>query len=823
MPKYDHQKIEAKWQKYWAKYKTFSVKDESSRPNMYVLDMFPYPSAHGLHVGHPEGYTASDILTRFLTMRGFDVLHPMGWDAFGLPAENYAIKTGTHPKQTTEDNIKNFKRQIQSLGFAYDWDREINTTDPNYYKWTQWIFLKLWGKGLAYEAEIPINWCPQDKTGLANEEVVDGKCDRCGTKVELKNLKQWLLKITDYADRLLDDLEYLDWPEPIKLMQRNWIGKSYGANVDFKIKGSDEKLNVFTTRPDTLFGATYIVVAPEHQIIHKLKDKIDNYKEVAAYIEASQLKTDIDRTDESKIKTGVELKGVKAVNPVNNKEILVWVADYVLISYGTGAIMAVPAHDARDFEFATKFGLKIIEVVRAFDKNDGEPLSEAYVGEGEIVNSDFLDGLEVSQAKVEIIRWLEEKKLGQESINYKLRDWVFSRQRYWGEPIPLIHCEKCGVVAVPESDLPLLLPEVEKYEPTGTGESPLAGIDEWVNTKCPKCKGNAKRETNTMPQWAGSSWYWLRYIDPHNKKELASKHLLKKWLPVDVYVGGAEHAVLHLLYGRFWHKFLCDIGVVPKIKIEPVNQNEKVELDEPFLTLKNQGLILGEDGEKMSKSRGNVINPDEIIKKFGADTMRVYEMFMGPFEDVKPWSTNGLVGARRFLDKVWALSEKVMSTPAEELSDEVPEQQVEYTIKKVTHDIDTFNFNTAISQMMILVNMMTKAKKVPPVAFKKLILLLSPFAPHMCEEIWQKLGHKDSLARETWPTYDEKLAQANDIELVLQVNGKVRDKMLVDKDITQAEAENLAQDSKKVQTHLTGREIKNVIFVPGRLINFVTK
>ncbi len=821
MDKYNHKEIEPKWQTKWEEWQINKCDDSSKKDNVYILDMFPYPSGQGLHVGHPEGYTATDIYCRYLRFKGMNVMHPMGWDAFGLPAENYAIKTGTHPRETTTANIINFKRQIMSLGFSYDWSREINTTDPGYYKWTQWIFLQLFNKGLAYEAVVPINWCPSCKTGLANEEVVQGKCDRCHEIVEKKDMKQWMLKITEYADRLLNGLDNLDWPESIKAIQRNWIGRSEGAEVKFKIN-DNYSLNVFTTRPDTLFGATYMVVAPEHEMVEKFKDNIENYTEVIKYIDKAKNKSDLERTDLAKEKSGIELKGIKAINPVNNKEIPVWVADYVLISYGTGAIMAVPAHDERDYEFAKQYNLEILKVVEGGKE-------ELFSGDGIAINSDKYDGLTTPEFKSKIIKWLEKEKLGKSAINYKLRDWVFSRQRYWGEPIPLIHCDKCGIVPLPEKDLPLTLPEVAKYEPTGTGESPLAGITDWVNTKCPKCNGNAKREVNTMPQWAGSSWYWLRFIDPDNDKVFADKKKLKNWLPVDVYVGGAEHAVLHLLYARFWNMVLFDLGHVP--------------IEEPFKKLINQGLILGPDGEKMSKSRGNVINPDDVVAEYGADTLRMYEMFMGPLEDVKPWDTKGIIGIRRFLDKVNDIYDAYsgyQKNVEELLNDKAIRKAINYdellslfnqTVKKVGEDISSFKFNTAISQMMILVNSFRKEslKGGEAEGFKFLnnkymedfLIILAPFAPHLCEELWNNLGNKESIFKESWPKYDKKLIKEDTFELVFQVNGKVRDKLEVKMGITQKEVEELVKKSESVQNFLEGNKVKKVIYVPNKLVNIV--
>jgi leucyl-tRNA synthetase len=797
---YDPSKIEPKWQEYWAKHKTFKSKVDNKKKKYYILDMFPYPSGAGLHVGHPEGYTATDIIARYKRMKGFNVLHPMGWDAFGLPAENYAIKTGRHPQDVTAENVANFKRQIQSIGFSYDWDREVNTTDPDYYKWTQWIFLQIYKKGLAYESELPINWCPGCKTGLANEEVVNGKCDRCGSQTTKKMLRQWVLKITDYAERLLEDLKDVDWPEPIKIMQENWIGKSYGANIEFKIKDSKLKIDAFTTRPDTLFGATYMVLSPEHPLVYKLVT--DEYRgAVEKYKEFALMKSDLERTDLNKEKTG-QFIGAYALNPVNGKELPIWIADYVLMGYGTGAIMCVPGHDTRDWEFATKFKLPIIEVIKG-----GNVEKEAYTGDGELVNSDFLDGLKVDEAIFKMIRWLEGKGIGEGAVNYKLKDWVFSRQRYWGEPIPIVNCEKCGIVPLNEKDLPLMLPNVERYEPTGTGESPLAGIDEWVNCKCPKCKDPARRETNTMPQWGGSCWYYLRYMSPDCKKRFCDEKDEKYWMNVDLYVGGAEHAVLHLLYARFWHKVLYDLGFVKD--------------KEPFQKLMNQGLILGEDGEKMSKSRGNVINPDDVIKGYGADTLRMYEMFMGPFEAVKPWSTKSIEGCFRFLQKVWRLVEEgnvVDECPTNELR-----KLFHKTIKKVGEDIESFHFNTAISQMMILANEIQKQKNVSKPMMKKFVKILSPFAPHMCEEIWEKLGEKNTLAYEPWPEYDPKLIIDDTFQLVFSVNGKMRGMKEVPIGISQEDAISASMEDEGVKRNIEGKEIVKTIYVPNKLVNVVVK
>jgi len=983
---------EKKWQDKWLEDKIDKAEDFGKKPKQYVLDMFPYPSGAGLHVGHPEGYTATDIYSRYLRLKGKNVLHLMGWDAFGLPAENYAIKTGTHPKITTEENISVFKRQIQSLGFSYDWDREIDTTDPNYYKWTQWIFLQLFKKGLAYEATVPINFCPSCKTGLANEEVSGGQCERCGSQVERRDMRQWMLKITAYADRLLTGLDKLNWPESIKTLQRNWIGRSEGADVDFAVIASPEgawqsrgrntgsprsagaslgmTIKVYTTRPDTLFGATYMVLSPEHPLIKNLELRIKNWDEVNTYIVQAKNKSDLERTELAKEKTGVELKGIKAINPVNNAEIPIWISDYVLASYGTGAIMAVPAHDERDFEFAKKFGLPMITVVatnkdnvigmgamievgdgkflfqRRDNNTDRNPgmlaffgggiennedteetlkreikeelnlkvnnfvllnkleshnklgkfldifyvrdinekniklnegagierltLSEALnkddvtqftkeaikcfienrcftdIDNGIMVNSDFLNGLVPAEAIGKMTDWLEEKGFGKKAINYKLRDWVFSRQRYWGEPIPLVHCEKDGIVPLDEKDLPLKLPEVEKYEPTGTGESPLSTIYSWVNTTCPKCGGPGLRETNTIPQWAGSSWYWLRFIDPKNDQALADKKKLKYWLPVDLYLGGAEHAVLHLLYARFWNMFLYDIGAVPQ--------------EEPFAKLVNQGLILGEDGEKMSKSRGNVVNPDDILKEFGADTFRMYEMFMGPLEAMKPWSTQNIMGVYRFLNKVWELGQTPPGLPfrkGEGTSDSPPLRKVEIegvevllhkTIKKVGEDVEKMSYNTAIAAMMVLANKISSvipsgvrqladeawgsrvqnnndeivASPVVPRndVLERFLIILSPFAPHLAEELWSNLSHQESIFKESWPEYDESKIKDEEVEVPVQVNGKVRAKLMLSADISEAEATRISLADERVKKYVIG-EPKKVIFVKGKMISIV--
>lgn len=819
MAKYPFDTIEPKWQKYWEEHKTFKAVEDpafSKEKRQYVLDMFPYPSAQGLHVGHPEGYTATDIYCRYLRMNGYNVLHPMGFDAFGLPAENYAIKTGTHPATSTRANIDKFRTQIKALGFSYDWDREVSTCEADYYKWTQWIFLKLFEKGLAYEAETPINWCPSCKTGLANEEVKDGACDRCGTKVTRKRIRQWILKITAYAERLLEDLDLLDWPEPVKLMQRNWIGKSEGANVIFKIDGHEAELEIYTTRPDTLFGATYMVLAPEHPLVPHITTA-EQKAAVKAYLDAAAKKSDLERTDLAKEKTGV-FSGAYAINPVNGKKIPIWIADYVLISYGTGAIMAVPAHDERDWDFAKAFHLPIIQVVASEPPAAGKDYSQTpetcTTADGWAVNSGPFDGTPTAVFKQKIIGWLEEKGIGKRAVNYKLRDWIFSRQRYWGEPIPIVHCESCGIVPLPEDQLPLTLPDVQSYAPTGTGESPLAGISEWINTSCPKCGGQAKRETNTMPQWAGSCWYYLRYLDPHNDKEFASPKAIEYWMPVDLYVGGTEHAVLHLLYSRFWHKVLYDLGLV----------NTK----EPFQRLVNQGMILGEDGQKMSKSRGNVINPDDIIKEYGADSMRVYEMFMGPLEVSKPWATAGLVGVSRFLERLWALGEKPLVESPEAIGLSPNDAQdirrlLHKTIKKVTDDTATLNFNTAISAMMVYSSELARLEKLPRPFWEPLVQMVGPYAPHLAEELWEKLGHRESISKSTWPCYDASLAADNEATIVVQVNGKIRDKFIAPVGTSKTELEKTALELPGVQKWIQGVTIAKVISVPDKLVNIVVK
>jgi len=809
MAKYPFRDIEKKWQKRWDAAQTFRAIEDERIPKdkrRYVLDMFPYPSGAGLHVGHPEGYTATDIYCRYLRMNGYNVLHPMGFDAFGLPAENYAIQTGTHPAVTTYSNIDRFRMQIKSLGFSYDWSREVTTCDPEYYKWTQWIFLQLFKKGLAYEAEMPINWCPSCKTGLANEEVKDGHCDRCGTKVVRKRIRQWVLKITAYAERLLSDLDTLDWPEPIKLMQRNWIGRSEGASVHFEIEGHDKSLEIFTTRPDTLFGATYMVLAPEHPFVEQITTA-GQRAAVETYIEEAAAKSDLERTDLAKDKTGV-FTGAYAINPVNKARIPIWISDYVLISYGTGAIMAVPAHDSRDWDFAKKFSLPIIQVVAAPGEKgpfDHEP--EAYTdADGFAVNSGEFDGLPTAEFKSRIADWLEKRGIGKKAVNYKLRDWLFSRQRYWGEPIPVVHCEKCGIVPLSEKDLPLTLPEVTSYAPTGTGESPLAAIPEWVNTTCPHCGGPAKRETNTMPQWAGSCWYYLRYLDPHNPNAFADRSKIDYWMPVSLYVGGAEHAVLHLLYSRFWHKVLFDLGLV--------------STNEPFMRLINQGMILGEDNQKMSKSRGNVINPDDIVENYGADAMRMYEMFMGPLEVSKPWSTAGLVGVSRFLERLWALSERPIT---DEPLDSTLEKMLHKTIKKVTNDTSSLNFNTAISQMMIYSNELAKLERIPRAAWEPFVLLIAPYAPHLGEELWFMLGHAESISNAKWPAFHEALTHDDEREIVVQVNGKVRGKFNTPADTPNESLIAMARSVEKISDWLAGKEIVKIITVQNKLVNFVIK
>ncbi|PEL55550.1 leucine--tRNA ligase [Bacillus toyonensis] len=798
---FNHQEIEKKWQGYWEENKTFRTPDETEKPKFYALDMFPYPSGAGLHVGHPEGYTATDILSRMKRMQGYNVLHPMGWDAFGLPAEQYALDTGNSPAEFTELNINTFRNQIKALGFSYDWDREVNTTDPNYYKWTQWIFLKLFEKGLAYVDEVPVNWCPALGTVLANEEIIDGKSERGGHPVERRPMRQWMLKITAYGDRLLEDLDELDWPESLKDMQRNWIGRSEGAEVHFNIDGTDEKFTVFTTRPDTLFGATYCVLAPEHALVAEITTA-EQKEAVEAYINSVKMKSDLERTELAKEKTGV-FTGAYAVNPVNGEKLPIWIADYVLATYGTGAVMAVPAHDERDYEFASVFNLPMKEVVKG-----GDITKEVYTGDGAHVNSAFLDGLNKEEAIAKMIEWLEVTSAGNQKVTYRLRDWLFSRQRYWGEPIPVIHWEDGTMTAVKEDELPLVLPKTENIRPSGTGESPLANIEEWVNVVDPETGKKGRRETNTMPQWAGSCWYYLRYMDPNNNEALVDPEKVKQWLPVDIYIGGAEHAVLHLLYARFWHKVLYDIGVVPT--------------KEPFQQLFNQGMILGENNEKMSKSKGNVVNPDDIVASHGADTLRLYEMFMGPLDASIAWSENGLDGARRFLDRVWRLfvqdngelSEKITDAPNKEL-----EKAYHQTVKKVTEDYAELRFNTAISQMMVFINDAYKANTLPKEYVEGFVKMIAPVAPHIGEELWSKLGYNETITYASWPTFDESKLVEDEVEIVVQIMGKVRAKLTMSKDASKEEMEQLALEAIKEQ--IEGKTVRKVIVVPGKLVNVV--
>ncbi len=798
---YNHRALEEKWQKIWDEEKAFAATDDYSKPKYYALVEFPYPSGQGLHVGHPRPYTALDIVARKRRMQGYNVLYPMGWDAFGLPTENYAIQNKIHPKVVTENNVKRFKGQLHALGYSFDWDREVNTTDPGYYHWTQWIFLKLFKEGLAYKTEMPINWCTSCKVGLANEEVVNGVCERCGSEVVRKVKSQWMLKITEYADKLLEGLNDVDYIERVKVSQRNWIGKSQGAEVDFPIAGKDEKLTVYTTRPDTLFGATYMVVSPEHPILDKYKDEIKNWDEITAYREQAARKSDFERSELAKEKTGVEIDGLKAIDPVNDKEIPIWVSDYVLMSYGTGAIMAVPAHDTRDWEFARKFNLPIIEVVAGGENVQEEAYTD--VATGKLVNSGFLDGLEVAEAKKKIIEFLEEKKIGKGKTNFKLRDWVFSRQRYWGEPIPIVNCEKCGYVALPDSELPLQLPEVDSYMPTDTGESPLAAMTDWVNTTCPCCGGPAKRETDTMPQWAGSSWYFLRYTDPKNPDALASKEALDYWLPVDWYNGGMEHTTLHLLYSRFWHKFLYDQGVVPT--------------SEPYQKRTSHGMILGENGEKMSKSRGNVVNPDDIVMDYGADTLRTYEMFIGAFDLSASWSENGVKGCRRFLERVWKLQDILVDGDSYRAEFETKMHQL---IKKVSTDYENLKYNTAIAAMMSILNDFSKDGKINRAEFETFLLLLNPVAPHITEEIWSVCGYKGRVYENTWPEYDEAKTIENTVEIAVQVNGKTRATVAIPVDADKDSA--IAAGKEALGAKLPANIVKE-IYVPGRIINLVAK
>ena len=807
---YNHRVIEKKWQKYWDENKTFKTLDDHTKEKFFALDMFPYPSGAGLHVGHPEGYTATDILSRYKRANGYNVLHPMGWDAFGLPAEQYALDTGNDPRDFTKTNIDTFRRQIKELGFSYDWDREVNTTDPNYYKWTQWIFKKLYEKGLAYVDEVPVNWCPALGTVLSNEEVIDGKSERGGHPVERRPMRQWVLKITDYAEKLLADLDILDWPESLKAMQRNWIGKSVGAEIDFKIEGTDKVFTVFTTRADTVFGVSYCVLAPEHKLVEEIVTE-EQRATVEEYLDIVKRKSDLERTDLNKDKTGV-FTGAYAINPVNGEKVELWIADYVLASYGTGAVMAVPAHDERDYEFATKFNLPIKAVI----EDNGEVIVP-FFGNGKHINSDFINGLNNEEAIAKVIEFLEENKVGRSKVTYKLRDWLFSRQRYWGEPIPIIHWEDGTMTTVPDSELPLLLPETDNIKPSGTGESPLANIEEWLNVVDPETGKKGKRETNTMPQWAGSCWYYLRYIDPHNDEMFADPEKLKYWLPVDVYIGGAEHAVLHLLYARFWHKVLYDLGLVPS--------------REPFQKLFNQGMILaeGKDGrpEKMSKSKGNVVNPDDIIVSHGADTLRVYEMFMGPLDASIAWSENGLDGSRRFLDRVYRLfvdeetgkvNDKVQDKDNEEL-----EVSYNFTVKKVSEDIEILGFNTAISQLMVFVNDCYKAEYIPRKYALGFIQLLAPFAPHLAEEMWEIYGNTESISYVPWPTFDESKLVSDTVEIVVQLMGKVKAKLDVKKDLTPAELEQIVLANEEVKELIEGKQVMKVIVVPGRLVNIVAK
>ena len=801
---YNHKVVEKKWQKVWDDEKAFAATNDYSKPKYYALVEFPYPSGQGLHVGHPRPYTALDIVARKRRMQGYNVLYPMGWDAFGLPTENYAIKNKIHPKIVTENNVKHFKDQLHSLGYSFDWDREINTTDPKYYKWTQWIFLKLFKASLAYKKEMPINWCTSCKVGLANEEVVNGVCERCGAPVVRKVKSEWMLKITDYADKLIEGLNDVDYIERVKVSQKNWIGRSTGAEVDFQIKDTEDKLRIYTTRCDTLFGVTYMVVSPEHPYLDKYKDQIKNWEEIVAYREQASRKSDFERAELAKDKTGVAIDGLTAINPVNGKEVPIWVSDYVLMSYGTGAIMAVPAHDERDWEFAKKFHLPIIQVVaKNGEEVDVNEAAFTDVATGVLINSDFLNGLEVKDAKEKMIKFLEEKGIGQAKTNYKLRDWVFSRQRYWGEPIPIVHCDKCGYVPIDESELPLLLPEVESYMPTDNGESPLAAMTDWVNTTCPCCGGPAKRETDTMPQWAGSSWYFLRYTDPHNDKALASPEALKYWLPVDWYNGGMEHTTLHLLYSRFWHKFLYDQGVVPT--------------PEPYQKRTSHGMILGENGEKMSKSRGNVVNPDDIVQEYGADTLRTYEMFIGAFDLAASWSEDGVKGCRRFLDRVWKLQD--LMTDEEGYSKDL-ETKMHQTIKKVSNDFENLKYNTAIAAMMTLLNDFYKKGSITRGELKTLIILLNPVAPHITEEMWQIIGCEGRVYQQTWPEFDEAKTVESSVEIAVQINGKVKGTLGIQKDDPKDQV--IAKAKEVIADKLTGNIVKE-IYVPGRLVNIVMK
>lgn len=799
MVEYNPNAIEKKWQKKWDDEKTFKSDIDKSKKKFYPLVEFPYPSGQGLHVGHPRPYTALDVVARKRRLEGENVMYPMGWDAFGLPTENYAIKNKIHPAKVTEDNIAHFKEQMKSIGFSFDWDREVNTTDPDYYKWSQWIFIQMYKHGLAYKNEMSVNWCPSCQVGLANEEVVDGKCERCGTEVVHKMKNQWMLKITEYADRLIDDLEEVDFEERIKASQINWIGRSHGCDVDFKIKDLDEKLTVYTTRPDTIFGVSYMVVSPEHPILEKYKERIKNFAEIEAYQEEAKKKSDFERSELNKDKTGVMIDGISAINPLNDKEIPIWVSDYVLMTYGTGAIMAVPAHDSRDFEFAKKFDMPIIPVY-----DTGEELPTTDINKGQAINSDFLNGLSANDAKKKAIEYVEENGLGKAKTNFKLRDWVFSRQRYWGEPIPMIYCEEHGWVPVPEEELPVKLPDVPSYEPTATGESPLSEIEEFVNTTCPICGKPAKRETDTMPQWAGSSWYYLRYMDPNNKEAIASKEALDYYSPVDWYNGGMEHTTLHLLYSRFWHKFLYDIGVVPT--------------KEPYNKRTSHGMILGSDHQKMSKSRGNVINPDDIIRDYGADTLRCYEMFMGDFSSMAIWSDEGVRGCRKYLERVFNLTDLVEE--GEEYSKDL-EVVINQTIKKVSEDYENLKFNTAIAQLMTLLNEMKSLGKITKKDFKTYITLLNPVAPHMTEELWEMMAYEGELNQTSWPSYDEDKLSFDSFEMPVQINGKVRGKVIMDKDASKEDAIKSAQEDNNIKSYIEGKEIRKIIYVPGKILNIV--
>ena len=807
--RYEHLPIERKWQKIWDDTHCFEAKDDFTKPKYYALIEFPFPSGAGLHVGHPRSNTALDIISRKRRMEGYNVLFPIGYDSFGLPTENYAIKTGEHPAKVTERNMRVFHNQLKMLGFSFDYSREIYTSDPAYYRWTQWIFLKLFEKGLAYKAELPINFCPSCKVGLANEEVVDGNCERCGSPVVRKVRSQWMLRITEYADRLIDDLDTVDFIDRVKSSQKNWIGRSIGAEVTFKIEGYPEGLRIFTTRPDTLFGATYMVVAPEHPIIKELESEITNLDEVKEYQRQASLKSDFERAELNKEKTGVEIKGIRAINPLTNTEIPIWVSDYVLITYGTGAIMAVPAHDTRDWEFAKKFDLPIIQVIESANENtvcDIEKEAFTDVASGKLINSGFLNGLEVKEAIKKVIDYLEENKIGTRKVNYKLRDWVFSRQRYWGEPIPMVYCEKCGWVPLPEEELPLCLPDIEDYEPSENGESPLAKHTDWVNTTCPHCGGEAKRETDTMPQWAGSSWYYLRYIDPHNDKALASKEALEYWSPVDWYNGGMEHTTLHLLYSRFWHKFLYDIGVVPT--------------KEPYQKRTSHGMILGSNGEKMSKSKGNVINPDDIVEEFGADTFRVYEMFMGPFDQTAPWSMESIRGCNKFLDRVWNMQEFLVD--GDSYSPEF-EKMIHKAIKKVSSDIEEMKFNTAVSTFMTMTNEFYKLKRINKAEYKTFLQLLNPFAPHMTEELFEKIGAKDTIANTPWPTYDEAKTIDDEIEIPVQVNGKVKGTVSIALDTDEAIVKEKVHENQSVKNAISDKNIVKEIYIKNKIYNIVVK